>query len=143
MEYQIEVAASWGGIERLIAFADDMEGRLQLAHEQGYLLRLVIEEIATNIVKYGYGEHEEGVIVLACSCTNGLLHIAIRDHGCPFDPQDAPVPDMCDDVHSRAVGGLGLFLVREFADQLSYRHDASSGWNELIVTKAHEHYSDV
>jgi anti-sigma regulatory factor (Ser/Thr protein kinase) len=39
------------------------------------------------------------------------------------------------DVNKRGIGGLGLFLVREFSDSLSYHHDASSGWNELVVVK--------
>jgi anti-sigma regulatory factor (Ser/Thr protein kinase) len=135
MEQAIEVPAEWGSIERLIAFTDEIEGGLSLSDDQGYLLRLVVEEIATNIVKYGYEGFNRGVIQLRCACEGGTLQVAIRDHGHPFDPHECPEPDMSDDVHARTVGGLGLFLVREFADHLSYHHDASSGWNELVVVK--------
>jgi anti-sigma regulatory factor (Ser/Thr protein kinase) len=135
MEQAIEVPAEWGSIERLIAFTDEIEGGLNLSDEQGYLLRLVVEEIATNIVKYGYEGFSRGVIQLRCLCTSGTLHVSIRDHGNPFDPHECPEPDMSDDITARTVGGLGLFLVREFADHLSYHHDASSGWNELVVVK--------
>jgi anti-sigma regulatory factor (Ser/Thr protein kinase) len=135
MEQYIEVPAEWNSIARLIAFTNEIEALFSLSHDQGYLLRLVIEEIATNIVKYGYLESEEGCIQLICTCTDHVLHIVIRDHGQPFDPQDGPEPDMCDDVHARLVGGLGLFLVRELADTMSYHHDSASGWNELVVTK--------
>ena len=37
-----------------------------------------------------------------------------------------------------AVGGLGLYLVRERADDLSYQHDPASGWNVLTIVKRAE-----
>ncbi len=135
MERRIEVPAEWSSIERLIAFTDEIEGGLGLSDDQSYVLRLVIEEIATNIVKYGYADIPPGMMQLHCSCVDGVLHVSIRDQGHPFDPRDCPEPDMSDDVEARAIGGLGLFLVREFSDYISYHHDAASGWNELIVIK--------
>lgn len=134
-EQCIEVPAEWDNLERLLAFVDAIEGSLGTSDEQNYLLRLVIEEIATNIIKYGYDARPRGSIQLCCGCTAGTLRITIRDHGHPFDPHTCPEPDMSDDVHSRSIGGLGLFLVREFADHLTYHHDAASGWNELVVVK--------
>lgn len=135
MEQSIEVPAKWDSVESLTVFTDDIESCMPLTDDQGYLLRLVVEEIATNIIKYGYSQDESGVIQLTCSCIDGILRVAIRDHGYPFDPRDQDDPDMYGDVNTRTIGGLGLFLVREFADHLSYHHDANSGWNELVVVK--------
>jgi anti-sigma regulatory factor (Ser/Thr protein kinase) len=119
----------------LIDFADAIVGTMSLSEDQDYVLRLVIEEIATNIIKYGYDEDSSGIIQLLCTTNDSVLHVTIRDHGRPFDPRECPLPDLCDDVNNRAVGGLGLFLVLEFSDYLSYHHDAASGWNELLVVK--------
>jgi len=135
MSQCIEVPASQAGVLRLIAFADEIEQRDQLSFNQGYLLRLVIEEIATNIVKYGYPRDAPGVIQLECAHDDGLLRVIIRDHGRPFDPREHPDPDMGDDPATRQIGGLGLFLVRESADELEYHHDLASGWNELVAIK--------
>ncbi len=136
MERQIEVVADWDSITHLIEFANNIEHELHLSDEQCYFLRLVIEEIATNIVKYGYRDITQGVIQLVCASNDGTLNVVIRDQGHPFDPRYCPEPDMTDDVGARAIGGLGLFLVREFADHLYYHHDAVSGWNELLVVKS-------
>jgi anti-sigma regulatory factor (Ser/Thr protein kinase) len=95
----------------------------------------VIEEIATNIVKYGYPPDAPGVIQLQYVFDAGLLRVIMRDHGRPFDPRDHPDPDMGDDPATRQIGGLGLFLVRESADELHYQHDRASGWNELVAIK--------
>ena len=135
MNQCIEVPASYDGVLRLIAFADEVEQRNPLSFDQSYLLRLVIEEIATNIVKYGYQQDAPGLIQLRCMYGDGLLRVIIRDRGRPFDPREHPDPDVSDDPVTRQIGGLGLFLVRESADDLQYHHDLASGWNELVAIK--------
>ncbi len=135
MNQCIEVPANHDGMLRLIAFADEIEQREPLSFDQGYLLRLVIEELATNIIKYGYPEDAPGVIQLECVYDAGLLRVIIRDQGRPFDPREHPDPDMGNDPATRQIGGLGLFLVRESADELEYHHDFASGWNELVAIK--------
>jgi anti-sigma regulatory factor (Ser/Thr protein kinase) len=132
---QIEVPGNWDSIATLMAFADGVEQRLPLTADQCYLMRLVIEEIATNIVKYGYSDAHRDVIQLACTAEGGTLLVAIRDRGQPFDPREQPDPDLGTDVATRDVGGLGLFFVREYADTIDYRHDPATGWNELVVRK--------
>jgi anti-sigma regulatory factor (Ser/Thr protein kinase) len=104
-------------------------------YHQSYLLRLVIEEIATNIVKYGYEQDAPGVIQLQYAHEHGMLRVVIRDRGRPFDPRAHPDPDMGADPATRQIGGLGLFLVRESVDELQYSHDHASGWNELVAIK--------
>lgn len=131
----ISVPARWESIEHLLSFVDTLETHMELSEDQAYLLRLVVEEIATNIVKYSYDHHVDGMIELVCETGDGELRVIIRDHGRPFDPRDCPPPDMSENVMERSIGGLGIFLVREMCDTLSYQHDTSSGWNELVVIK--------
>jgi anti-sigma regulatory factor (Ser/Thr protein kinase) len=135
MRQQIEVLAEWANLAALLAFSDSFEARAQLSPDQAYLLRLVIEEIATNIIKYGYADQPQGPIQVSCQYDSGTLSICIRDCGQPYDPRLHPEPDLEADVAMRDPGGLGLHFVREFADQVHYRHDSASGWNELTVIK--------
>jgi anti-sigma regulatory factor (Ser/Thr protein kinase) len=135
MNYRIEVLADNASIARLIAFSDEVERHLPLTFDQSYLLRLAIEEIATNVIKYGYERGAPGPIQVRCSYDDGRLRLVIRDRGRPFDPRQSPEPELGGDLESRAVGGLGVFLVREMADDVQYRRDAAGGWNELVVVK--------
>jgi len=138
MDQCIEVPANHDGVLHLIAFADQVEQHDRLSFDQNYLLRLVIEEIATNIVKYGYDQDAPGMIQLLYAHERDVLRVTIRDCGRPYDPREHPDPDMGDDQATRQIGGLGLFLVRESADELHYSHDPASGWNELVVIKSGE-----
>ena len=135
MDYCIEVLAVPASISNLMAFSDTAERGLALTAEQSYLMRLAIEEIATNLIKYGYQHMRPGPIHVRCACDDGRLRVVLRDRGRPFDPRQAPAPDLSSDIRSRAVGGLGIFLVRHLADELLYHHDAASGWNEQVVLK--------
>jgi anti-sigma regulatory factor (Ser/Thr protein kinase) len=135
MKQQIEVPGDWPGVAALMEFCDAVEQRLPLTADQSYLMRLAVEEIATNIVKYGYGDAARGVIQVSCAVDDGNLQVSIRDRGQPFDPRDHAPPDFSVPAAERDIGGLGLFFVRELADRLSYHHDPASGWNELIVTR--------
>ncbi|MFV9506979.1 MAG: ATP-binding protein [Oscillochloridaceae bacterium umkhey_bin13] len=137
MEQQIEVPGDWTSIATLLTFCDHLEASFDLTAAQRYLLRLVIEEIATNIVKYGYHDANRGMIELRCVQYDQQLLITMRDRGTPFDPRDHPDPADPEglSLDERNVGGLGLFFVRELSDELTYHHDPISGWNELIVRK--------
>ena len=56
------------------------------------------------------------------------------DNGRPFDPlNDAPEPDLDSGVADRAVGGLGVHLVRTMMDEMRYRRDR--GRNHLTLVK--------
>lgn len=135
MSQQIEVPGAWDSIATLLAFVDGVEQSMPLSPDQAYVLRLVVEEIATNIVKYGYADGARDVIHVACSRAGDTLRISIRDRGQPFDPRAPAALAALADPAERAVGGLGLLFVRELADELSYYHDPTSGWNELVVAK--------
>jgi serine/threonine-protein kinase RsbW len=59
----------------------------------------------------------------------GELAVEFGDQGVEFNPLAVGPPDLALDLDQRQAGGLGIFLLEEFADSLSYRHD--QGWNRL------------
>jgi phosphoserine phosphatase RsbU/P len=136
MQRAITVPARWGSLPALTAFADAIERDEALATDQLYLLRLALEEVVTNLLKYGQAQADDATIGIVCRVDDGALTITIRDHSQPFDPLVLPVPELGDEVTQRTVGGLGIYLLRELADSVSYQH-GDDGWNELVIVKYH------
>ncbi len=96
-------------------------------------VNLAIEEAVVNVMKYGYPEHERGDILLEATADNGVMSFELCDSGVAFDPTAAPEVDVNDYVQKRAIGGLGIHLIRHYMDTVSYkRHE---GQNILTMTK--------
>jgi anti-sigma regulatory factor (Ser/Thr protein kinase) len=90
MTYFLEVPAEYDSLARLAAWSDAVEVRLPLTFDQAYLMRLAIEEIATNMIKYGYAPGAAGPIQVRCECADGLLRVVVRDRGRPVAPDQSP-----------------------------------------------------
>lgn len=85
---------------------------------------LCAEEIFINIVNYAY-EKEGGVKVrFSYAEESNSASVEFRDTGKPFDPlQEAEKPDLLRDPKTRKIGGLGVFLVKQMADDAVYRYE--------------------
>lgn len=99
---------------------------------------LVLEEVAINIVKHGYGDAQASdsreAIEVALSSQADSLKIEITDGGRSFNPlTESPKPDLDAALEDRPIGGLGLHLVRTMMDTMDYRR--SDGKNYLTLTK--------
>ncbi len=90
-------------------------------------------EAITNILNHGYGQ-DVGDIEVLVARQNHKLIIRLRDHARPFDPTTVPKPDITLPLEARILGGLGVHMMREFTDELSYR-TTNNGENELIMIK--------
>jgi len=102
--------------------------------ELQYFANLAIEEVATNCIKYGYDDPKDHVIDVTLSFSAGALLITVVDDGHPFDPLQAPKPDMSLPAEERPVGGLGIHLLRQMCDSMEYVREG--GKNSLTLRKA-------
>ena len=124
-------------VEELQAMRDLVEAAM---HEFGisntgtiFQVLLAVDEACTNVARYAYGG-SPGTLELECSFDDPVLTILLRDHGSPFDPRNAPDPDLSAGVEDRNIGGLGVFLIREIMDNVKYSFSDENG-NELVMEK--------
>ena len=94
---------------------------------------LAIEELVTNTIGYGYDDGGEHSIDVVLRIEGDTLTVEIADDGRAFDPLQAPEPDLGAPLEERAVGGLGIYLVRKTMDGVAYRRQ--DGRNVVTLTK--------
>jgi sigma-B regulation protein RsbU (phosphoserine phosphatase) len=83
-------------------------------------LDLVLEELFTNMVKYGNGADPIRITLRRCP---GGVEVTITDYGVePFDVTRAAAIDTTLPLEERQPGGLGLHLVRKLAEALEYEY---------------------
>jgi len=107
---------------RSCAFSDDAILDLQLA----------VEEAVVNTIVHGY-RGAAGTLTIAIHVTDSAAEIRIEDRAPAFDPLSLPEPDRGDDLARRRIGGLGVYLLRQMVDDVSYAY--ADGKNILTLVK--------
>jgi serine/threonine-protein kinase RsbW/sigma-B regulation protein RsbU (phosphoserine phosphatase) len=136
--------------ERVAARATGLTGRdedlLRVREMAGALVRerslgsamttdldVVLDEILSNIVRHGLRDGREHEIRVAIAIEPDAVMLTIEDDGPPFDPLSYPPPDLDADLDTRAVGGLGIHLVRRLMDDVQYERAAER--NRVVLRK--------
>jgi serine/threonine-protein kinase RsbW len=121
-------------LPRFLQFIDDVCEDLDAGEDVKYALRLAVEEVCINLIEYGYRGRAPGPIEVVAQDHGDRVTLEIRDRSPPFDPTQAPKPDLTSDAEHRRPGGLGWYLVRQLFDEFRYVADTPSG-NVLTVVK--------
>jgi len=95
-------------------------------------LTLVLEELLTNVISYGYDDDEEHQIHVHLKMEDSILTSTFDDDGRPFDPHAAQKPVMDGPLEDRSVGGLGIHLILTIMDSVEYKRVDDR--NRLIMT---------
>ncbi|MCX6993464.1 MAG: ATP-binding protein [Kiritimatiellaeota bacterium] len=100
-----------------------------------FRVNLAIEEIVTNIIKYGYDDTADHTITVNLALFPNTIHLQLKDDGHPFDPLQSPEPDIHLPLAKRKIGGLGLHLVRETANHIAYRRENGANILEMDIAR--------
>jgi serine/threonine-protein kinase RsbW len=122
-------------IAKIPAVSARLENALQaggFSAEEILDTQLAVEEVITNIIIHGYKE-AGGEIHIACRIARNAVEIRIRDAAPPFDPLSIPEPELEGGIDERGIGGLGVYLLRQVMDDISYRYE--NGENILTLVK--------
>lgn len=99
-----------------------------------HFCNLVIEELVTNCIKYGYDDDAPGhAIDIELKLSTRELTLTVTDDGRPFNPLELPEPDFNLPVDRRPIGGLGLHLLRRMSDGMEYIRER--GKNRVTLRK--------
>ena len=88
-------------------------------------IELAVEEALANICLYAYPA-SSGEVEVRCTWDE-TRHFVIEliDTGIPFDVLARPTPDLTGDVFQRALGGLGIPLIRALMDSVTYHREGA------------------
>lgn len=92
-------------------------------------VNLIVEEIFVNIVNYS----KTDFIKVNIEFDNALLTIEFIDNGIEFNPLLKETPQPPENIEDAKIGGLGIFLTKEIADEITYSH--VNGENHLKIMK--------
>lgn len=120
----------------LVALNGEVERTLEeldLSPKLVFAVQLVVDELASNIVKYGSGAPAGSEISLRLQFESEWVTIEIESAGDCFNPFERAEPELDQPVADRAVGGLGIHLARNVMDDC--RHSYRDGRNLMVLRK--------
>jgi sigma-B regulation protein RsbU (phosphoserine phosphatase) len=119
----------------LVAFTAGALARLGIDPHLQPIVDLVVEELFTNMVKYGRGS--DAPVRIGLDAIDGGVALTLIDDGAaPFDITQLPPVDIHRPIEERDPGGLGLHLVRQMADSVVYEYipETRQGRTTLRIT---------
>lgn len=132
---QLVVPAVLGALDRVNAMVRDLAVRAALPEWDAYRLRLVTEELFTNIVRHGYRVREPRLpsipdqhVVIEYGLTDDHVWVRLIDTADPFDPLGVPVGATACTARRETIG---LDLIRRAVSTAS--HEYINGTNRTTV----------
>ncbi len=96
-------------------------------------IQVVLDELLSNTVRCGTDGDRELAIEVRFRLDADALRVEILDDGTPFNPLERASPDTTLPLEKRPVGGLGVMLVKNLVDEISWEDDA--GRNRVRIRK--------
>lgn len=132
---EITVSATIDQVKRVTNFVNMQLAELGCSDQVRIQLDVAIDELFGNIARYAY-KPNTGMATVRVDVEEHPLNVIITfiDHGKPYDPLEAEIPDTTTlPVRERPIGGLGLFMVKKTMDDISYIYE--NGMNILTIRK--------
>ena len=117
----------------LTQFLQEFWSAAGLPPDAALQFELALEEVFMNVVMHGSPAGRAARIAVTLVVADDALTLLIEDDGPPFDPLSRAAPDLTASLEARRVGGLGVHLVRQMMDTVSYQRLGAC--NQLRMTK--------
>ncbi|MDE6005960.1 MAG: SpoIIE family protein phosphatase [Muribaculaceae bacterium] len=120
--YKITLGHDRRETERLREFLEETGEKLRWSDKTVFALNLIAEEAIVNVIEHSQVQAGNEGIEISISQDSHVLTLIITDKGEAFDPlANAPEVNTTLDAEEREAGGLGIFLIRNIAHDVSYR----------------------
>lgn len=119
-KFEIVLNNGLAGIEQLASALDRFFNQQELSEQLKNQVNLVLEELYTNSVNYGFEGISGGYVAIDLSNKGNHLEIVYQDNGIAYNPLQAEDPQLLLSVEERPIGGLGVFFVKTMTDHVEY-----------------------
>lgn len=96
-----------------------------------YRVNLALEEMITNIIKYGYDDYENHEIDVSLEILADEVVAVIEDDGHEFDPLSQEKNGEAKELEDQEPGGLGIHLIKQLVGKMSYRREETRNILEI------------
>lgn len=128
-----ELPGEAGQLPTALGYLQGFWEEAELPAALGFSFELALEEVFLNVALHGAENGAVPTVSLELQADDREVVLVVADDARPFNPLTLATPDTSAALEDRAIGGLGVHLVRQMMDTVSYAHEA--GHNRLRMAK--------
>jgi serine/threonine-protein kinase RsbW len=118
-------------LARVNAWVHEWAVRQRLPTKVAHNLDLCSTEVVTNIMTHACTDSVQR-IQLRLGWLGDDVALEVEDEGSRFDPRAEPQPAQPTSLQDARIGGWGIPIVRQFSDDLRYRHEGGRNCLTLL-----------
>ncbi len=133
-EHELEIEAVTSNLSEVLGFVNGYLEKIDCPMKVQLQIEIAVEEIFANIANYAYApEIGRAKIRVEAASSDSMVRITFIDRGVPYDPLAKEDPDITLSAEERAIGGLGIFMVKKSMEGMHYEY--KDGQNILTIEK--------
>ena len=129
----LSMVGTMADLPRIGEFMEDACEHADVVPMARFDVLMAVDEACCNVFEHAYAG-ASGELNLRFETHGTDLIITLRDHGRAFDPDAVPPADIHQSLEHRPIGGLGLHLMRQLMDKVSFEFSPEQG-NTLVMEK--------
>lgn len=141
MQHSITLTNDIQQVPQLADFVDMVCEEVGMDMAVAIQMNLAMEEAVVNVMSYAYPADTVGDVTIEAVTIADQLQFTITDCGTPFDPTAKEDVDTTLSAEERPIGGLGIHLVRQLMDSITY--ERIDGKNVLTLRKKFDNPSII
>jgi PAS domain S-box-containing protein len=108
-------------IERALKALSEFSDQYDLPPDVQNDVGVVLDDLLNNIISHAFEDEDDHLIAVTLAADKQRFIVTVSDDGVEFDPFLRAEPDIESGIQDRQIGGLGIHLIRNLMDDLSYR----------------------
>ena len=117
----LTVEAHINNLSKVLDFIDSELDNSSCSRKTLMQINIAVEELFANVASYAYPMRTGGISIdVEVESDPGKVTITFTDSGIPYNPLLREDPDITLPAEERSIGGLGVFIVKETMDSMTY-----------------------
>ena len=131
---ELTLEAKVANLQQVLDFVDENLTSMRCPMKILMQIDVAVEEIFVNVASYAYTP-DTGSVTIRMDLQEKPRAVVITfiDSGIPYNPLAKEDPDVTLSAEERQIGGLGIYMVKQSMDNVTYRF--SDGKNILTLEK--------
>lgn len=134
LQLKLVLEAKRENLDQVLALVDEQLEAADCPMKTQTQIDISVEEIFVNIANYAYGDAVGmAEVTVEIDPAERAAVMTFLDRGMHYDPLAKKDPDITLSAAERPIGGLGIFMVKKFMDDVAYEY--KDGCNILTLRK--------